>query len=158
MINRYYIKGASSSSPLTRGPGGCGDPTYIQPCSDDCNTANVGCQDNNNANKTYNLNCDAPMPNSNCVQNRDGDFCKPPPFLLQSASSRRNLIACRCLPRSPETAGAPNWVWIFIVGVGGLILLIIAGAIVLYCLDQDTFMTVINPCKWCECCPGYYDI
>lgn len=44
------------------------------------------------------------------------------------------------------------------MGVGGLILILIIVAVVIMCLKLDTFMTVINPCKWCECCPGYYDL
>jgi len=87
------------------------------------------------------LTCPNPADLSCCQQFTGGNICNPPSFLNQS------------------TGGVPNWVWIFIIGGGGIVLIIIGiGVFIYFRLQREDVLELINPCKWCECCPYYYDL
>jgi len=107
-------------------------------CGTACTTLNDACQASK-LNSTLISDC-AFLPNTGCNSNNGKNVCSPTPWLLR------------------KSGGAPNWVWVFIVGFGGLLLLLLIGVVVLFSLKADTFLDVINPCKWCSWCPGYYDL
>lgn len=80
-----------------------------------------------------------------------GDKCTRPSFLNRSTRFTELLADTDVLS---ETANVPNWFWVILFP---LLILIIAVAIigfVLYRMKHDELSDTLNPCKWCECCPG----
>ena len=75
------------------------------PCLTDCKSAEIRCEDRLSdkvANYTETITCPLSLnDNQGCQQNRKGDFCNRPPFLLRSACPRDSLsliliiIVCR---------------------------------------------------------------
>jgi hypothetical protein len=130
----YYYQPCSNSSQMIQ-----------LPCRRDCQASNLACGNAYNYNSTYAneyfLNCVALISDTNCVSSSSGNVCAPPPFLLR------------------KSAHVYNYIWIFVIGVGGFVLLLILAAVLVYfCVDVDTLRTWIDPCRWCECCPHYYDV
>jgi hypothetical protein len=124
-----------------------GPDTPLLPCRRDCQGSNVACQVPYGYNVTYSethpIDCSALVSDTGCVSNSGGsdNICYPPSFLLR------------------KTAHVYNYIWIFVIGGGGLLLLLILVIVLVYfCLGVEALRTLINPCRWCECCPGYYDI
>jgi len=56
------------------------------------------------------------------------------------------------------SGGVPNWAWIFCIGLGTLIIIIIIIAVILYNIPRAWFDEYLNPCRWCTFCPYYYDV
>jgi len=148
---------------LTLYGGACGtqnenaSSSLLTGCRSDCLNQDAICQATNKtfsgaaywdcgpapgAGNSLYVTCNTTTPDVTCCQaNTGGDVCHSPSFLNQ------------------DTAGVPNWVWIFIIGGGGLILIIIGiGVFIFFRFERDDVLELVNPCKWCECCPYYYDL
>jgi len=151
LLNQYCAQANSNLQNTS------GQPAPQAACRQDCLSLNTKCSDTAQAtnstlppitwlcgvpgSSSY-LTCSTTNQNDDscCVSNRDGDTCAPPSWL------------------NTKVAGLPRWAWIF--GVGGAVILLIVGIAIVFvlCSKREDVLEVVNPCKWCECCPGYYDL